>query len=90
MSEKTGPLETRTRGGSGDEYSCSKRKDDPSEGCLVGIRTWFWTYPGPLVVWQKKVSATLFLAGSGSVPQELNLHLADQAGLESHLLQPAV
>lgn len=87
MSEKTGPLETRTRGGSDDEYSCSKKKDNPSEGGLVGIRTWFRTYPAPLVARQKEVSATLFLARSGSVPQKLDLHLADQAGLESHLLQ---
>lgn len=90
MSEKTGPLETRTRGGSDDEYGCSKEKENPSEGGPVGIRTCLWTYPGPLVARQEKVSAALLLARSGSVPQKLDLHLTDQAGLESHRLHAAV
>lgn len=54
---------------------------------MVWATTWFWTYLGPLVAWQEQISAALFLARSGSVPQKLNLHLADQTRLEPDLLQ---
>lgn len=45
------------------------------------------TYLGPLVARQEQISAALLLARSGSVPQKLHLHLADQTGLEPDLLQ---
>lgn len=54
---------------------------------MVWTRTWFWTYLGPLVAWQEEISAALFLARSGSVPQKPDLHPADQARLEPDLLQ---
>lgn len=54
---------------------------------LLWTRTCLWTYLGPLAAWQEKISAALFLARSGSVPQKLNLHLADQTRLEPDLLQ---